>query len=61
MRIVLCIKIVFKRVKLQFIWQIKIEYGFWGDKNDNHDSYAIHQNDKLETLNVDSVSKTLIE
>ena len=25
---VLCIKMVFKRVKLQFIWQIKIECGF---------------------------------
>ena len=29
---------VFKRVKLQFIWQIKIEYGYCGNKNDNHDS-----------------------
>ena len=26
-----------KRVKLQFIWQIKIECGFCRNKNDNHE------------------------
>ena len=36
MRMVLCIKIMFKRVKLQFIWQIKIVCGFCGNKNHNH-------------------------
>ena len=36
MWMVLYIKIVFKRVKLQFIWQIKIECCFCGNKNDNH-------------------------
>ena len=38
MRMVLCIKMVFKRVKLQFIWQIKIECWFCRNKNDNHES-----------------------
>ena len=36
-RIILCIKIVFKRVKLQFTWQKKIECGFCRNKNDNHE------------------------
>ena len=36
MRIILCIKLVFKRVKLLFIWQIKIDCWFCGNKNDNH-------------------------
>ena len=36
-RRVLCIKIVFKRVKLQFTWQMKIECGFCWNENDNHD------------------------
>ena len=41
MRIVLCIKIVFIRVKLQFTWQIKIECGFGWNKNDNHVKYPV--------------------
>ena len=38
MQIVLCIKIVFQRLKLQLTWQIKIECGFCWNKNDNHES-----------------------
>ena len=36
MRIVLCIKIMFKRVKLQFTWKINIECWFCWNKNDKH-------------------------
>ena len=54
MRIVLCIRIMFKHVKLQFIWYIKVKCGFCGNKNDNHDDNANSKsriNEKLNDIN----------